>query len=176
MGKDRARKQLVGVVGFYVICVDWKVRCRLEMCWWRLIARREKLKERWLAHRSVRRTAFVCVPEQIELLLIGRRQCLTIQRRILGWLVNNAPQTGPESRSQWRCGLRRRSAAACLLKLWFRIPPGTCCECCVLSGRGLCDEVITCPEESFRMWCVVVCDLETSGMRRPWPTEGRCAK
>ena len=25
-------------------------------------------------------------------------------------------------------------------------------------------------EESYRLWCVVVCDLETSGMRRPWPT------
>jgi len=30
----------------------------------------------------------------------------------------------------------------------------------VLSGRGLCDELITRPEESYRMWCVVVCDLE----------------
>jgi len=40
----------------------------------------------------------------------------------------------------------------------------------VLSGRGLCDEPITRPEESYRLWCVVVCDLETSGMRRPWPT------
>jgi len=35
-----------------------------------------------------------------------------------------------------------------------------CCECCVLSGRGLCDELITLPEESYRLWCVVVCDLE----------------
>jgi len=35
-----------------------------------------------------------------------------------------------------------------------------CCECCVLSGRGLCDELITRPEESWRLWCVVVCDLE----------------
>jgi len=34
-----------------------------------------------------------------------------------------------------------------------------CCECCVLSGRGLCDELITRPEESYRLWCVVVCDL-----------------
>ena len=34
------------------------------------------------------------------------------------------------------------------------------CECCVLSGRGLCDELITCPEESYRLWCVVACDLE----------------
>jgi len=36
-----------------------------------------------------------------------------------------------------------------------------CCECCVLSGRGLCDELITHPEESYRLWCVV-CDLETT--------------
>ena len=36
-----------------------------------------------------------------------------------------------------------------------------CCECCVLSGRGLCDELITRPEESHQLWCVVVCDLET---------------
>jgi len=42
----------------------------------------------------------------------------------------------------------------------------------VLSGRGLCDELVTHPEESCRLWCVVVCDLETSLMRRPWPTEG----
>jgi hypothetical protein len=35
-----------------------------------------------------------------------------------------------------------------------------CCECCVLSGRGLCDELITRPEESYQLWCVFVCDLE----------------
>ena len=32
----------------------------------------------------------------------------------------------------------------------------------MLSGRGLCDELITRPEESYRLWCVVVCDLQTS--------------
>jgi hypothetical protein len=47
-----------------------------------------------------------------------------------------------------------------------------CCQCCVLSGRGLCDELITRPEESYRLWCVAVCDLETSGMRRPGPPGG----
>ena len=66
------------------------------------------------------------------------------------------------SRSQWPRGLRRRSTAARLLRSWVRIPPRTwmfvCCECCVLSGRGLCDELITRPEESYRLWCVV-CDL-----------------
>jgi len=50
-----------------------------------------------------------------------------------------------------------------------------CCECCVLSGRGLCDEIITRPGESYRRWCVVECDLETSWMRRPWPTGGSVA-
>jgi hypothetical protein len=40
-----------------------------------------------------------------------------------------------------------------------------------VSGRGLCDELITRPEESYRLWCVVVCDQEnqTSWMRRPNP-------
>ena len=37
-----------------------------------------------------------------------------------------------------------------------------CCECCVFSGRGLCDELITRPEEPYRLCCVVVCDLETT--------------
>ena len=67
-------------------------------------------------------------------------------------------------RSQWPRGLRRRSAAARMLRSWVRIPPGAWifvyCECCVLSGRGLCVKLITCPEEYYRMWCVVVCDLE----------------
>jgi hypothetical protein len=69
-------------------------------------------------------------------------------------------------RSQWPCGLKRRSSAARLLRSWVRIPPGArkfvCCEWCVLSGRGLCDRLITRPEESYRLWRVVVCDQETS--------------
>jgi hypothetical protein len=50
-----------------------------------------------------------------------------------------------------------------------------CCECCVLSGRSLCDKPITRPEKSYRLWCVVMCDLETSKMRKPWPT-GRMSR
>jgi hypothetical protein len=37
-----------------------------------------------------------------------------------------------------------------------------CCEGRVLSGRGMCDKLINHSEESYRLWCVVVCDLETS--------------
>jgi hypothetical protein len=50
-----------------------------------------------------------------------------------------------------------------------------CCECCVLSGGGLCDDPITRPDESYRLWCVVVCDPKSSGIRRPWPTLDRSA-
>jgi hypothetical protein len=65
-------------------------------------------------------------------------------------------------RSHWPHGLRRRSAAARLLRSWVRIPRGmnVCCECCVLSVTGFCDELITHPEESYRLWRVVVYDLE----------------
>jgi hypothetical protein len=34
-------------------------------------------------------------------------------------------------------------------------------KCCVLSGRGFCDELIPRAEESYRLWCVTVSDLET---------------
>jgi len=43
-----------------------------------------------------------------------------------------------------------------------------CCECRVLSGRDLCDELITGPEESYRLCCAVVCDLETSRICVPF--------
>jgi hypothetical protein len=51
-----------------------------------------------------------------------------------------------------------------------------CCEWCMLSGWCLCDELITRPEESYRLWRVVVCDLETWWMRSPWPIGGCRAK
>ena len=82
--------------------------------------------------------------------------------------------------SQWPCGLRRRSAAARVLRLWVRIPPEARmfvgCQCCVLSGRGRCDGLIIRLEEAYRLWCVVVCDLETSSRKsRPWPALGSSA-
>jgi hypothetical protein len=83
-------------------------------------------------------------------------------------------------RFQWPRSLRRRSAAVRLLRLWVRIRPEAwmfvCCECCVLSSTGLCDGLISAPEKSYRLRFVVVCDLETSWIRSPWPTEGCRAK
>jgi len=59
-----------------------------------------------------------------------------------------------------RSDLQVYSQADCFYALWFifcndilyllPVPVATrmfvCCECCVLSGRGLCDELITRPE------------------------------
>ena len=63
------------------------------------------------------------------------------------------------SRSQWPPILRRGSAAVHLLRLRIWMLPGTwislSCDCCVLSGRGLCNGLITHPDESYRVWCVV---------------------
>ena len=83
-------------------------------------------------------------------------------------------------RSQWPHGLRRRPATARLLRLWVQIPleawTSVYCECCVSSGRGPCDGPITRPEESYQLWFIIMCDLETSLMRKPWPTWGYRAK
>ena len=50
----------------------------------------------------------------------------------------------------------------------YDIVVSVCCECRVLSGRVLCDELITRPEESYGLCCVVVCDLETSRIGAPY--------
>jgi len=78
----------------------------------------------------------------------------------------------------WFKGLRRRSTVARLLRSWVRMPPGAwmsaCCECCVLSRRGLCDELTTRPEEFYRLWCVAVSDIETSSTSMRSQTSINC--
>jgi hypothetical protein len=80
-------------------------------------------------------------------------------------------------RSQWPRGVSCGSTAVRLLGLWFGIPSGAqksvCCECCVLSGRGLCFGLITRREESYECG-VSECDREASVMSRHWPTRGSC--
>jgi len=77
-------------------------------------------------------------------------ECLIALERLL---INISESKSPESRSQGLRRLRRKSAVARLLRLWVRILPrawsSVCCECCVLSGRGLCYELITGPEDSY---------------------------
>jgi hypothetical protein len=67
--------------------------------------------------------------------------------------------------------LKRGSATACWLGLWVQILPGAwvsvCCDCCMLSGRGLCVRPIPRPDESCQVWCVFSVIMI---MRRPWPS------
>jgi hypothetical protein len=47
-----------------------------------------------------------------------------------------------------------------------------CCACCVLSGRGLCDELNTRSRGTYRLWRVVVCNNESLWKRSPWYRAG----
>ena len=71
---------------------------------------------------------------------------------------------------------KARSAYDPLLGLRVRMPPGAwlkvSCDCCVLSGRGLCDGLNTRPEECV---CVTECYHEASITKRLWPFRGHCA-
>ena len=64
-------------------------------------------------------------------------------------------------RFHWQRGLRRDWAAARLLALRVRNPPGVCMsvsyKCRMLSGRCLCDGAIPHPNEFYRV-CITECD------------------
>jgi hypothetical protein len=72
-------------------------------------------------------------------------------------------------------GLRRKSAAARLLRLWVRIPPGAWMfvvvsfVCCQIEVSATSWSTV---QRSPTDWRVVVCDLETSWMRGFWLTGG----
>ena len=93
-----------------------------------------------------------------------------ISYKVIHWLAGPRGRAvkgvGLRPLASWDCGFESHRGNGCLV----------CCECCVLLGTGLYDELMTRQEESYRMWCGVVCDIETSWMRRPWPTGGCCVK
>ena len=94
----------------------------------------------------------------------------------MSYLYKTFVQTNCTCRSQWPSSLRRGSATALLLGLRVRIARRSWIpvfwDYCVLSGRSLCDEPITHPEESYRLSYIVVCDLDISRMKRPCPASG----
>jgi len=74
------------------------------------------------------------------------------------------------SRWLWSCGIWHTAAAGWLLGSSARIPLRACicvcCVCCVCCvDSGLCDDLITRSEKSYRV-CVCVCVLETSTVKR----------
>jgi hypothetical protein len=67
----------------------------------------------------------------------------------------------------WLCG-------RCLTEIAGSNPVGglnVSCECCVLSGRDLCDGLTTHPGESYRVF-VIQCDCGVWTKRRPWAHYG----
>ena len=80
-------------------------------------------------------------------------------------------------RCRWPSGLRRRSAAARLRGSRVRIPlsawMSVSCVCCV--SIGLCDRLITRPEESYLLSVSVsVCDPAASTVMRSKPQFDCC--
>jgi len=62
----------------------------------------------------------------------------------------NVPVPVPTLSRAWVCGFSLAEIVGSNLAGGMDV----CCECCVLSGRGLCVGLITRPEESYRVWCV----------------------
>jgi hypothetical protein len=100
---------------------------------------------------SATNTATGVLSEKFNRLLDIVRTCMSIYIRLVTlhriYHTNYSPVPTPvAARSKaWVCG---RSPAEIL----GSNPAGSidvCRECCVLSGRGLCDELITRPEESY---------------------------
>ena len=63
-------------------------------------------------------------------------------------------------RSKWPSGHRRCSAAARLLRFLFRMQRGArisvCCDSCLLSRSGICDQLLTPPVLSYGDVCVYI--------------------
>ena len=90
-----------------------------------------------------------------------RMLCFRVQ-----WRLGQVPV------SQWPCVLKRRSAAARLLKMWVRIPPRGGHGCLSVVSVVCCCQVEVCAtswslvqRSHTDCGCVVVCDLEISRMR-----------
>jgi hypothetical protein len=85
--------------------------------------------------------------------------------------VSHPYKNNRQNYSSVHLNLWRRSTAARLMRSWVRIPPGSWifvyCVCCVLSGTGLCDELITRPQESYRLWRVVGVIKKPRDTRKP---------
>ena len=86
---------------------------------------------------------------KLHLLVYRERVCFSEKNALI-----NSVYFVRECRSQQPCGLRSGSVAVRLLGLWVRIPLGGdfSCDCSVLWSGGLCDELITCPGKSYRVW------------------------
>ena len=114
----------------------------------------------------------ICFHTQPDATINRKIYCFVVQTLLNMFRASQCPSSRARQTSTFIWKPEAATEAARLLRSWVRIPPGAwvfvCCECRVLSGRCLCDELVTRPEESYRLCCVVVCDLETSRIGAPY--------
>ena len=171
------------VGGCYLICctnIGWHYRSRLRVGFWMLAlfwAEAFVVAKYWPWNKWAHRSNNCVIRRNKTGTFFHLKKKFVVSLKDYSLFTYYCLINAMKYRSQWPRGLRHGFTASRFLRFWVRIPPGAliffcCCECCVLSDRGLCDELITRLEESYRLWCVVLCDLETSWMRRPWPALG----
>ena len=133
-----------------VIC-DWLWMCEREMVPWVAI---KKDNTRWFKYDR----DYLCVNKSQFVPVIFEPPCIF-------WkpipVAQRSEARGLRPLACWDYGFESRRGHWSLRR--------------VLSGRGLCDGLSPRAEDSYWMWCVV-CDLESSRMRRPWPALGCCTR
>jgi hypothetical protein len=160
-----------GVYEYNLLLLIFRISCSL-LFFFRIFSRFCFLVVKLIIDADLR----FCIPRAVttqndlSTLMMVLQRTETCSCVAINWIVVLAGRTMhlsilifKHSRSRWPCGLRCRSAAARLLGLRVRVSPGAwmsfSCECCLLSGRGLCDGPISHPGESYRMCvCVIECD------------------
>jgi hypothetical protein len=100
-----------------------------------------------------------------------------------------------EGWARWPVWMTEKSKFSCPCRTWQHDPSVAVCRMVTLSTfswitllqnmplTGVLFQTliithgpIARPEESYQLWCVTVCDIGTSRMRRPWPALGCCAR
>jgi len=79
---------------------------------------------------------------------------------IIRSLINN--NAVPSGRALKGVGLRPFASWECEFESRQRRGYLSLVNGCAMSCRGLYDELITRPEKSYRLWCAVMCAVETS--------------
>jgi hypothetical protein len=121
------------------------------------VAARSKL---WVCGRSPAWT--IPVAAQSKLWVCGRSPAWTISvaARSKLWVCGRSPAWTISVAARYKLWVWGRSLAGVAGSnptggAWMSV----CCECCLLSGRVLCDGLIARPENSYRLRYVVLCDL-----------------
>ena len=102
---------------------------------------------------STERSTFICRGQAVFTALFNTWRAFQVITtlhllRSPGSPIQNQSYLG---RCQWARGIRRRSVAARLVRMRFRVPSAVWMAVCCVSSRGLCDGPISHSEESYQL-------------------------